>query len=606
MPLNDWLIVEDSKKCEREASQLVDKFNALREALRSKFPSGELEYAMRNALHSKTMPDSPFSFPAEAGKPTEALADTLAKDFRGMHHTSESIAILFRHCEEPDTVRRVMYDLVAERDLRRQFEALPLGSFSDELKKEREKRAEQLKIWNEVVRETASGDQAFDSVRLFDDIGYGLGRVFRSEPFLMPNFATSGISGGRYNEPNTPWLVGDSTRQGVIGDTGYTYGIGFGELNIPGSEYKTFPALVCVDRRILSPLLAMKNDKDNPAQQKLATNLISNFREFFNDTIHDFVHQCMFSDTKGYGHRNKFQSADPPLYKDGKRLELDNAIWINNDDAVNDSVASPLERHAELTYRLIWEKIFQKEPKQKMNRIHQATEFLVELENYRKLQVGKVGKENADNMASYLAILAMGRFFRPVNMDDPDLEKLTFDIKGRRISFKQAADELQLPAYAPVMSDIQDNIADDPMVKHVRRSERISFSHPFMDSGRSSSPSLPDESNAVQRLRKWTGKEFRNEAELEGVLQAMRQNESPRLTGMDGLQARVILQGSHIPGWLHRFPVTEYLRNPAREAAEYFKRVTDQQFIAERPSFREALEKRATDPSGSTPTTHPH
>lgn len=460
-----------------EARQLTAQFLKLKAEINPHLPP-------RNPLHTfSSDPEKSGDMPLvemlhSAGRFGEFIgaADSikalnpLAKQFQdstsSLHPTFDTFRYLAQGNETK--VTQIFLDLIGERELRKKIEQQPLAPFENELKSEHERSKWHVRHLQKGVR--AAGFPEFDGEKLFDEMGVGFGRVLKSRPIIVPYYATHGISRGEFDETGSPWMLGGFA--GKIGDTDMDYGLGFVEQKTQdksGQQRMVYSPLIAIDRKVLSAITDLQKPPFKKETQELANDLLSGFRSMYSLSIHDFVHQMMYSDVKAIAKdatiRTSFIPDSPPVTQDGKHLPELSYTWKPAGRITNDLV--PIEKHAELLMRDTWKKIFESPNGKSVKRsvLEKGVAFLDRLEEFRQIDAKRHGESAADHTATYLAILALGRFHRIISMEDKDLSNpdMAFTCRdGTKRTFKQAAERLNITTYMPSTRDVESHIVQDP------------------------------------------------------------------------------------------------------------------------------------------------
>jgi len=481
-----WLIREDYAKIDKETEALAVLHNKVVASLQETSPEADEQKSLLRLVLLGAVPSNIKS---------EAI-DKLAKAFSSLHPTDETFKLLLDATGNQEKSREIIYDLVAEKLLRRKVEEIPVREFSETLHIEHTKQRVRLDALTSRMREI--GDKEFDIDRLFIELGVGHGRVIRTNKLrIIPFFANSGISLGTDYEKNTPWSldIGGSSEFG-----GYKYALGFIEgpaEDKKGRKKVLWDATLAIDRRVCHALQDFMDIKTISVEKKLPKEkfaameieqLLGNFLAL---TIHDYGHHAMYGDAyvfggkeyitmdgppKNYlesrGARSFIAGSHAPLYEGNERSYEKESIWPM-DSGVFGGVSS-LEMHAELLNRDIWYSIYAgTEPdgrKIKDNILKQGVTFLVNLEEFRKAVIDSQGPEVAEGMASFLAVVAMNRFYRLIQMKDPDLKQRKVTLRdGREMTFEEAGNRLGLQEYTPNYQDIKEYEKLDPVYSYFSR-----------------------------------------------------------------------------------------------------------------------------------------
>ncbi len=329
--------------------------------------------------------------------------------------------------------------IIRERMLREQLNKLPLpDSLEVGLAEEHARCKPYLDCWNKGVYSQGYDQSQFDAHRLFFEVGIGMGRVVTSlPPILIESFQANDFM---YNDEDidVPWYLGIS--KGKV--FGYHYAIGFVVRKIydkNGRPKDYWRPAVMLDREVL----------DMWDSQGLTPAILEPMNRIFGESIHDTVHQAMMSAANIQAPRKSALTAyaEKPLSVDHEALDMLYGVYNLKH---NYYIVSKLELHAELTHRDIMRERFKLPGGDDLKEeiLKSGIELLTTLTALGSKALEIKGGEKLKDILSYSAAIAMTRFYRLIEMEDPYLNDKRVEISsGRVLSFKEAVDEFSPGPY---------------------------------------------------------------------------------------------------------------------------------------------------------------
>lgn len=329
--------------------------------------------------------------------------------------------------------------VVRESMLRKQLDKLPLPtSLEAGLAEEHARCKQYLDYWNKGVQSQGYSQSQFDAHKLFFEVGIGFGRVITSlPPLFIESFQTNSFL---YNDEDidVPWYL--SISKGKV--FGHDYAIGFVVRKIyddNGKPKDYWRPAVILDKEVL----------DMWDGQGLLPSILEPMSKIFGESIHDTVHQAMMSGANISAPRKPalLAYAEKPLFIGHEAKDILHNVYDLKHDYYN---VSKLELHAELTHRDIMRERFKLPGGDDLKEdiLRSGIELLTTLKTLGNKALQIKGGEKLKDILSYSAVIAMTRFYRLIEMEDPYLRDKRIGISdGRVLSFKEAVDEFSPGPY---------------------------------------------------------------------------------------------------------------------------------------------------------------
>jgi len=291
------------------------------------------------------------------------------------------------------------------------------------------------------------GYENFDASDLFVRMAFGNGRIILSSPVIMPFHAPDDIC-FKHDKPNPDMKLFTFGTAAPLEDFSSRLALFSMQAdNKSGQHQLCAIPLILVDAAIMSSIQPLTQSGD-PNIKEITNRLLLGLQSLVSFGMHDYVHQMILSiadpQTKNLRQtgdsaplHNLDTEARQSMFRSNHHFRPDAESNIN-------ALTNVYELHAELVNRDLWHESFRNTPAIKTNMVRTATQFISDLEMVRRELVKSQGEEFANRFSNYMTTLAMSRFLRVMDINDPALNKPMTLHNGAIDSFVSACEKLAL------------------------------------------------------------------------------------------------------------------------------------------------------------------
>lgn len=352
-------------------------------------------------------------------------------------------------------VRALLRECLIEEELRRQLFAVDHGSFEQAVRREIDRQGWRLDHMAGLVKDK---DGDFNGRELFRDMALARGVVLKTQPIIIPDFATLFQTAP---EPGWPWLFGDSfvVSQNI---SGFRYSFGFAEKRFRGETRNAerddgmrsiwLPA-IAMDRELFELLEQIAADPGAPEGAAAVRDCLGGVRLFSHLGGHDYVHQMIYGFAKRSVDRSYFCNEQAPITAPEIWLSKINDRFSNHVDTKGYYSGTKIETFSALMNLEVWERVYAAQPAVKSGVLRAAANFIGEVGKLSDLVERHHGRELADRIASYFAVVGLSQVELTMRLDAQNMA--TKEQESAFARLVESVERLRLPPYAPPVDEIQ-------------------------------------------------------------------------------------------------------------------------------------------------------